>query len=96
MRIITYALLFIIILLGISFATLNPSLVNFNYYVGQRTFPLSLLLAISFISGCVLGLLVGFFLLIKLKIKIYSLQTQLKIAEKEVINLRAIPLQDRH
>jgi uncharacterized membrane protein YciS (DUF1049 family) len=96
MRIITYILLLAIILLGISFAILNPESVNFNYYLGRRAFPLSLLLVSTFVSGCVLGLLVGFFLLVKLKIKNYYLQSQLKVAEKEIINLRAIPLQDRH
>jgi len=96
MRIITYILLFAIILLGISFAALNPNAVNFNYYLGHRAFPLSLLLVITFVLGCALGLLVGFFLLLKLKIKSYRLQNQLKVAEKEITNLRAIPLQDRH
>ncbi len=96
MRIITYVLLIAIILLGISFAVLNPDIVNFNYYIGHRAYPLSLLLVMTFVLGCILGLLVGFFLLIKLKIKTYKLQTQLKVAEKEIVNLRAIPLQDRH
>lgn len=96
MRILTYLTLIAIVLLGISFATLNPDSVNFNYYIGHRTLPLSLLLVMTFVVGCILGLLVGFFLLIKLKIKNYKLQNQLKVAEKEVVNLRAIPLQDRH
>jgi uncharacterized membrane protein YciS (DUF1049 family) len=96
MRMIMYILLIVIVLLGISFAILNPDPVNFNYYVGRRTFPLSLLLVITFVIGCMLGLCVGFFLLIKLKIKNYRLHSQLKVAEKEIGNLRAIPLQDRH
>jgi putative membrane protein len=96
MRIITFILLLAIILLGISFAVLNPDVVNFNYYIGHRALPLSLLLVMTFVLGSILGLSVGFFLLIKLKIKKYKLQTQLKIAEKEIANLRAIPLQDRH
>lgn len=96
MRIVTYVLLLAIILLGISFAVLNPDIVNFNYYVGHRAFPLSLLLAITFVLGCILGLLAGLLFLIKLKIKNYRLHTQLKITEKEIENLRAIPLQDRH
>lgn len=96
MRMIMYVALIGIVLLGISFALLNPEVVNFNYYVGKRAFPLSLLLAMTFVSGCVLGLIVGGFLLIKLKLKNYRLQSQLNVAEKEIGNLRAIPLQDRH
>lgn len=96
MRMLTYILLIVIILLGISFAVLNPDVVNFNYYIGHRALPLSLLLVMTFVLGSLLGLLVGVFLLIKVKLKNYRLHSQLKVAEKEIANLRAIPLQDRH
>ncbi len=96
MRFISYILILIIILLGITFAALNHSDVIINYYVGQTSLPLSILLVLSFSSGCILGLIVGIGILFKLKIKNYRLQQQLKVTEKEVENLRAIPLQDRH
>jgi lipopolysaccharide assembly protein A len=95
-RIITYILLLIIILIGITFATLNPSVVTIHYYIGQRTLPLSMLLVLVFAMGCLLGLGVGLMLLVSVKIKNYRLKHRLKLAEKEVENLRAIPLQDRH
>ena len=96
MRIITYSLLLIIILIGITFATLNPNLVNINYYLGERSLPLSFLLVTVFALGCLLGLVVGLWLLFKAKLKNYHLKQKLKMAEKEVQNLRAIPLQDKH
>ena len=96
MRIVTYLLLLIIILIGITFAVLNPTIVTMNYYIGQKTLPLSLLLVSVFAFGCFLGLLVGGWLLLKMKIKNYRLKQRLKVAEKEVQNLRAIPLQDKH
>jgi len=95
-RIVTYLLLLIIILIGITFAVLNPTIVTMNYYIGQKTLPLSLLLVSVFAFGCFLGLLVGGWLLLKMKIKNYRLKQRLKVAEKEVQNLRAIPLQDKH
>lgn len=96
MRIVTYLLLLIIILIGITFAVLNPTIVTMNYYIGQKTLPLSLLLVSVFALGCFFGLLVGGWLLLKAKIKNYRLKQRLKVAEKEVQNLRAIPLQDKH
>ncbi|HSW70330.1 MAG TPA: LapA family protein [Gammaproteobacteria bacterium] len=96
MRIVTYILLFIIIIIGITFAVLNPTIVTMNYYLGQKTLPLSLLLVSVFSLGCFLGLLVGGWLVLKAKIKNYRLKQKLKIAEKEVQNLRTIPLQDRN
>ena len=96
MRFVTYLLLLIIILIGVTFAVLNPSIVTVNYYISQKTLPLSLLLVLVFGLGCFLGLLVGGWLFLKVKLKNYRLKQRLKNAEKEVQNLRAIPLQDRH
>lgn len=96
MRIMSYILLVVIILLGASFATLNSGMVSLNYYLGHKTMPLSLLLVSVFAVGCLLGILVGLSIIIKLKLKNYRLRQRLKLAEKEVSNLRAIPLQDRH
>lgn len=96
MRILSYIFLLCIVLLGISFATLNSGMVTLNYYISQKTMPLSLLLVSVFSTGCLLGLLVGLTIVVRLKLKNYRLRQRLKLAEKEVANLRAIPLQDRH
>ncbi|MDR3477618.1 MAG: LapA family protein [Gammaproteobacteria bacterium] len=96
MRILSYILIVIIIGLGISFALLNSGSVSINYYVGHRTMPLSLLLAMVFTIGSLLGVFVGLWLLLKIKLKNYRLKQRLKLAEKEIENLRAIPLQDKH
>ena len=71
MRIFSYILILVILIIGITFAILNHAPVTINYYVGQRTLPLSLLLTFSFVIGCLLGLLVGFWILLKTKIKNY-------------------------
>ncbi len=96
MRILSYLFLLIIIVLGISFATLNSGTVNLNYYVGHAVLPVSLLLVSVFSAGCILGLLVTLVIVVRLKIKNYRLRQRLNLVEKEVVNLRAIPLQDRH
>lgn len=96
LRIISYVFLLIIVLLGIAFATLNSETVAVNYFVGHRTMALSLLLVSVFVVGCILGILVTGWLLVKAKVRNHSLHKRLKLAEKEVENLRAIPLQDRH
>ncbi len=96
MRIISYFLLLLIILVGVTFATLNSNAVTVNYYLGHNTMPLSLLLVLVFAIGGLLGILVGFWLLFKIKVKNYRLTQRLKLAETEIENLRAIPLQDKH
>lgn len=96
MRIISYIILLGIILLGVSFATLNSNVVGINYYIGHGAAPLSLLLAATFAIGCLVGILVCIGLLLKVKVKNYRLGQKLKLVQKEVDNLRAIPLQDKH
>lgn len=96
MRIISFILLLMIILIGITFATLNSNIVTLHYYIGQRDMALSLLLVSVFAAGCLLGILVMLLLFIREKIKSYHLKHKLKLVEKEVENLRAIPIQDKH
>jgi putative membrane protein len=95
-RIFSYIFLILIILLGVTFATLNAETVNINYWLGHRTMPLSLLLALVLAIGSFLGIVVGLWILIKTKLKNYHLKQKLRLAEREIENLRAIPLQDKH
>jgi len=92
---ISYFFLLVIIIFGITFATLNSESVTINYYLGQSTMPLSLLLVLVFALGCLIGMLVGFWLVIKAKVNNYRLKQRLSLAEREIENLRAIPLQDK-
>lgn len=96
MRILYYLLLLVIILLGASFATLNLQDVSINYYIGERRLPLALLLALTFSFGAVSGLILGFWFLLKSKFKHFRLGQRLKLAEKELENLRTIPLREKH
>jgi len=96
MKLLSSLFLIAIIFLGITFAVLNPDKVVIHYYIGQSKVPLSFLATVIFIIGCFFGLLVGFWLLLKARIKIFCLNHRLKLAEKEIDNLRAIPLRDKH
>ena len=96
MRIISYILLLAVIALGISFAILNSGTVEIHYYLGDRTFHLSLVLVSAFTAGALVGILIGTWVVLKMKVKNYRLRQRLKLAETEIENLRAIPLQDAH
>src|SRR5438093_1533330 len=95
MRIFYYLLLIVVILFGVTFATLNMQEVSINYYLDQRKMPLALLLVLTFAGGFVFGLVIGFWLLLKAKIKHYRLRQRLTMVEKELENLRAIPLREK-
>lgn len=96
MRIITYLLCIIAIIIGISFACLNAEVVKVNFYVNSFSLPLSLWLVSTFGLGLVCGAILIFLPHFRLKRQIFWLNQRIKLAEKEVKNLRAVPWKDAH
>lgn len=94
MRIFSYVFLLLTMLLGITFSALNANHVLFNYYFGSKQIPLALLLVITFGVGIFTSLLVAVFSMLKLKKENYHLRSRLKIVEKELENLRYLPLKE--
>lgn len=94
MKLIGYVLLIIILIIGVSFAALNSEIVSVHYYIGVCRMPLSLLMVITFAFGCFIGLLMGFIMVLRLKSQNYRLKNRIKLVEKEVSNLRTMPVQD--
>lgn len=96
MRLLMLVIYIVLIVLGVSFAALNASSVAVNFYYKTVTMPVSVMmtLALGF------GILIGFILFIRrywrLKIEYYKIKNQLKLTEKEIKNLRSIPLQNQH
>jgi putative membrane protein len=85
MRIFSYIILLVVVILGLTFAMLNAEPVSLNYYAGTRTISLSLLLVLSIGIGVVIGLLLALKPLLRLKRKNYQLKNNLRHTEKEII-----------
>jgi lipopolysaccharide assembly protein A len=83
-------------LLGVSFAALNAGSVPLNLYVTTFTLPISVLMAIMVGVGLIIGLSLFLARFWKLKVEILKIKNQLKITEKEIKNLRDIPLKNQH
>ena len=81
---------------GLSFAVLNASPVHLNYYFGSRDVPLSVALVLTLLLGAVLGVVSSFGVVLKLRREIARLRKAVKLAEKEILNLRSIPIKDVH
>lgn len=96
MKIVFYLLLLILFILGVSFAILNAYPVTLNYFLGKKLVPLSLLLGVIFAFGVMLGWIATIKLYLKQRLKNRRLQKHLEIVEKELNNLRVIPLKDTH
>ncbi|RUR12185.1 LapA family protein [Legionella sp. km772] len=96
MRILLLVFYILLIIVGVSFAALNAASVEVNFYIKTISMPISVLMTIML--G--LGVLIGFLLFIsrywRIKIECRKMKNQLKLTEKEIKNLRSIPLQDQH
>ncbi len=94
---ILYSVIFIfIVLLGIIFAVLNADLVNLNYYFDSKEIPLSLAIILSMFLGAILGVLASINLMLKHRKEVSRLRKAAEVAEKEISNLRAIPIKNKH
>jgi len=96
MRIVSYILIILIIILGLTFAVLNAGTVALNYYFGVVHISLSLLLVMALGLGVLLGLLASLAPIFRLKRKNSKLSHRVKEAEEEIENLRSIPINDSH
>lgn len=94
---IFYAIAIVLIaLLGVVFAILNAEPVQFNYYFGSAQAPFSLAIIIAMLLGAILGLLAGLGMIMKAKRQVSRLRRSAETTEKEIANLRAIPIKNQH
>ena len=93
-RIAKLILVFIILMIGLTFHLKNNQLIKLNYYVDVIDIPLSWLVVIVLIIGSTLGLLASLPIIVKLKRDKMILKKQIKNSEKEINNLRVMPIKD--
>lgn len=86
----------VLLVIGILFAVLNADPVTLHYYFGDKNFPLSLILIIAIIIGAILGIIASSGIVIKLKRENSKLRKLSELSEKELKNLRTLPIKDEH
>ena len=94
MRLISTVIITTITLIAILFSVLNAVPVSINYYFGESTYPLSLLIVLALALGAFLGVLASMVVILKLKSMNTRLKKEVSVSEKELVNLRRLPLKD--
>lgn len=94
MRFIMMIVYLILIVFGVSFAALNAGSVQVNFYFRTLAMPISVLIILVLGLGIIIGLILFMMKYWRLKADYRKLKGQLKLTEKEIKNLRCIPLQD--
>ncbi len=93
-RIVKLIIVFVIILSGLAFHLKNNQFIELNYYAGTLNMPLSWLVVLVLLIGALLGILASLPMIIKLKQQKLKLEKQIKNSEKEITNLRVMPVKD--
>ena len=96
MRYVFYVFWIIIILLGITFASLNPQRITINYYIDTKSIHLPLILLATLLVGAILGIIAMLPSVFRNKNSSRRLRQRVKQIEQEVQNLRTIPIKDTH
>lgn len=96
LRLIYISLTLVVIIIGVAFSVLNAENIQLNYYLGSVELPLSLVLVVAMIIGAILGILASLSLIIGSRRSTNKLKRSVEVAEKEIVNLRNIPIKDNH
>ncbi len=91
-RVLLSILLIVMLVLGASIGYFNAQMVSFNYLLGEFQLPLIAILIGDFLFGMVLTLLLVSSRLLRSRAELGRLRRQLRDAESELRNLRALPV----
>ncbi|KKM91975.1 hypothetical protein LCGC14_1223140 [marine sediment metagenome] len=86
----------LIFLLSAIFAAFNMTAVSVDYYFGQLSMPLSVLLILAVVVGVILGAIVLSISFMKLRYENHRLKQKLALSEDEINSLRILPIKDTH
>lgn len=95
-RIIIFTILLLVALVGLSFALINAEMVSLNFYFNSIQAPLSLVMVVSLAIGAVMGVVASLWVVIGLKRELAKMRKSAKVSEKEIANLRSLPMKDSH
>jgi len=90
-RIIVVFLVLAVAALAAVFANLNPAVIPLDLAFGEIQAPLTLVIVACLALGWVLGLISASFMIFRMMAQRGTLRRSLKLAEKEVENLRSMP-----
>lgn len=93
-RVIGIAVAVAVIALGLSFAMLNHEDVTLNYYLGRSSLPLSLWMVAALALGAAIGAVSTLGMIARQRREIGRLRRQIEDAQKELSELRKLPIRN--
>jgi putative membrane protein len=95
-RLVSAFIILLVLLLVLFFTILNGEPVTVNYYLGEVQAPLALVIILTLVSGAILGLISSVLVIMATRHEVSKLRRELKHTEQELMNLRTLPIKDKH
>lgn len=95
MRLVRFGLFLLIFVLGLYFGVLNSHSVQLRYFHGQAEAPLALVVMIAVLMGALLGAIASLGPIVKSKRELARMRKSMGLTEKELANLRSLPLKEK-
>lgn len=96
LKIIGIIFFIVLLIVGLSFSLLNSAPVELNYYFGSVELPFSFALVAALATGALLGIFGMLSVVVKLKREAMRFKKTIRASERELSQLRALPVKDRH
>lgn len=94
-RVIQIVFALLVVFFGLAFHIRNDTPVTLDFYVLTTIpLPLSGVIVMAFCGGAILGVVVMANIILRLKHENHRLAKKHELATKEIVNLRAIPIND--
>jgi lipopolysaccharide assembly protein A len=90
-KIIGILLFFLVLVLGVSFSSLNSAPVEVNYYIGKIQLPLSVVVVCSFALGVLCALLITAQRALAQRLRLASLRREVARKNAELDHVRNLP-----
>ncbi|MGM0593254.1 MAG: lipopolysaccharide assembly protein LapA domain-containing protein [Pseudomonadota bacterium] len=95
-RAFLYFILLLLAVVGIVLARLNAGGVDFHFYLSSVNAPLAVLLYGALAAGAVAGVLISLGMVWRARREAARLRKRLALCEKEIQNLRQIPIKEKY
>jgi len=94
-RLIYFLIALAALFLGVTFAFQNNQILSLKYYFGLHwTAPVSVVLLAAFATGIAVGFLAAARIVVRMQRQLVHARKEIAQVEKEVNNLRALPIKD--
>jgi len=93
-RLIALVIVVLVVALGLSFAMLNADSAELNFYFGRLSMPLSLWMVVAVLVGALLGVVSTIGMFFRQRRELARLRRQVADAEKELSELRKLPIRN--